>query len=88
MKTIWKFELQINDMQELTMPDGAEILSVANQNDKLCLWAMVNPSNENRRRYIEIIGTGRHIVEGMGIDREFIGTVFIGPFVWHVFERT
>jgi hypothetical protein len=84
---IWKFELKkITDMQKLTMPDGAELLSVANQNGNLCLWAMVDPSNEKQFRYIEVIGTGNPMPEYMGLDRQFIGTVLINPLVWHVFE--
>ena len=86
---IWKFELQITDLQEVTMPDGAELLSVANQNGSLCLWAMVDPdlSKEKRHRYIEIIGTGNPILVDVAIDRKFIGTAVVSPFVWHVFER-
>lgn len=84
---IWKFELAITDMQEVTMPDGAELLSVANQNGNLCLWAIVDPSKERRRRYIEIIGTGNPMPTDMGVDRKFIGTAVVNPFVWHVFER-
>lgn len=86
---IWKFELQITDLQEVTMPDGAELLSVANQNGSLCLWAMVDPDpyKEKRHRYIEIIGTGNPILVDVAIDRKFIGTAVVSPFVWHVFER-
>lgn len=87
MMVIWKFELLITDMQEVAMPVGAELLSVANQNGNLCLWAMVNPSKVNQHRYIEIIGTGNPVYVDMGIDRKFIGTVVINQFVWHVFER-
>lgn len=84
---IWKFELQITDMQELMMPEGAEFLSVANQNGSLCLWATVDPSKEKRHRYIEIIGTGNPMPMDTGVDRKFIGTAVVNPFVWHVFER-
>jgi hypothetical protein len=42
--TIWKFELEVTDLQEVVMPSGAEILSVGNQDGKLCLWAMVSPT--------------------------------------------
>lgn len=83
---IWKFELEITDLQGVTMPDGAELLSVANQNGNLCLWAMVDPLKEKRRRYIEIIGTGNPMPM-VGVDRKFIGTAVVDPFVWHVFER-
>lgn len=87
MKAIWKYNLAIQDNQILTMPHDAQILSVANQNGNLCLWAMVDPEANPVKRCIEIIGTGNPINTDIGTDREFIGTVVINPFVWHVFER-
>ena len=84
---IWKFELELTGMQELTMPEGAQLLSVANQNGNVYLWAMVDPKKEKRRRYIEIVGTGNQMSVDMGIERKFIGTAVVDPFVGHVFER-
>lgn len=49
---IWKVELAITDMQTVSMPDGAKLLSVANQNGNLCLWAMVDQRPRNARRGI------------------------------------
>ena len=84
---IWKYELQVTDMQPVEMPKGAELLSVANQNGTLCLWAKVDADKERETRHIEIIGTGNPIPQDMGVDRRFIGTAVVNPFVWHVFER-
>lgn len=84
---IWKFELQITDMQTKKMPVGAKILSVANQNGSLCLWAMCDTKKPGEDRVIEIIGTGNPVHMDMGVERTFIGTVVMNPFVWHVFER-
>lgn len=84
---IWKFELEITDTQQVRMPKGAQILSVANQNGKVCLWAMVNPNDSLESRCIEIIGTGNKVAFGPGVQRSFIGTVVVNPFVWHVFEQ-
>lgn len=81
--TIWKYELEITDRQTIQMPEGSQILSVANQNGKLCLWAIVSPANSDRDRVIEIIGTGNPMRIS---NRKFIGTVVIDPFVRHVFE--
>ena len=82
---VWKYELEITDRQELPLPAGAVILSVANQRGKLCLWAMVNPIVITSIRCIEIIGTGHQIQDLGGL--KYIGTVVIDPLVWHVFER-
>lgn len=84
---IWKFELKLTGMQEVRMPEGAELLSVANQNGNLCLWAMVDHRKKRQFRFIEIIGTGNLIPMDMGVDRKFIGTAVFDTFVWHVFER-
>lgn len=80
---IWKYELQLTDRQTVVMPIGSEILSVDNQRGSLCLWAMADPEQPEQNRNIEIIGTGNPMLDGR---REFIGTVVMNPFVWHVFE--
>lgn len=85
---IYKYTLQITDLQTIMLPVGAHILSVGNQHDYLCLWAMIDPSNEQQARTIEIIGTGNPIEVSQNINRRFIGTAIFTTFVWHVFERT
>lgn len=83
---IWKYELEITaDMQVIEMPMCSTILSVANQDGKLCLWAMGDTARAKEERRIEIIGTGNPINHRL-IERKFIGTVLVGTFVWHVFE--
>ena len=84
---IFKYSLLITDMQAIDMPKGAELLSVANQDGCLCLWAKVDADKQPETRFVEIIGTGNPIPQDMGVDRSFIGTVLMAPFVWHVFER-
>lgn len=43
---IWKYELRTEDTQQIEMLYKAEILSVANQDGNLCLWAMVDPKKK------------------------------------------
>ena len=62
-------------------------MSVANQDGTLCLWAMVDKNSPKTDIEIEIIGTGNPILFSGDFRRAFIGTVIIGDFVWHVFER-
>jgi len=89
-KEIWKFELETTDHQILKMPLGAEILTVQMQNDTPCLWALVEPSQEKERRFIEIFGTGHPLGYDMGVDRKYISTYQLhgGSLVFHVFENT
>ena len=91
MKTIWKFELKVEDKQTIIMPVGAEIISVQSQHLEPVLWAMVKTDGyeETEGRIIEVFGTGQEIPEDMGIERIYLGTFQLdgGSFVGHVFER-
>ena len=84
--TIWKFLIDTTDMQEIEMPEGAEILTVQLQHGKPCLWAIVNPEaacRQNRR--IETFGTG-HLMSEQA--RRYVGSyqLYGGDLVFHVFE--
>lgn len=82
--TIWKYELESDRQQAVHMPMEAQILSVAmDQSGRLCLWALVDPDANFQQRVIEVVGTGRPVSMN---ERDFIGTVVVVPFVWHVFE--
>lgn len=89
-KTIWKFELETTDNQEIKMPVGAEILTVQVQGETLCLWALVDPSAEKETRHFEMIGTGHPINYNTGVSRVYIGSYQLlgGELVFHVFEPT
>lgn len=85
-KRIFKYVLDIEDVQTVELPEGAEILSVHNQNELLCLWALCNPDAPKEARTIHIFGTGNPVCDNPG---RFIGTVLMwhGQLVWHVFEE-
>jgi hypothetical protein len=82
MKTIYKYPLTSQDCT-LTLPAGAEILTVKLQNDKPTLWALVDTEEDLKfSRHICIVGTGWQVEDNM----EYITTYLDGHFVWHVFE--
>lgn len=86
MWIIHKQRLEITDRQAILMPKGAEILSVANQLESVCIWYKCDPDAEKVSRRFAVVGTG-HLID----DRyhyKFIGTVLThgGMLVWHVFE--
>ena len=83
MKTIWKFPLELKGLQNISIPEGAEILNCAIQNGGVFLWALVGPSLPLQRREIEMIGTGNQIPEE---ERRYISTIIDGALVWHIFE--
>ena len=82
--TIWKYPLELKDSQAIKMPIGAEILSVDNQDGQLCLWARVDEERTKEYREIVILGTGNPIEEEPS---EFIGTLIVDSYVWHIFEN-
>jgi len=87
MKTIWKYELEITDEQEIKVPKGAKFLSVDFQGNSGCLWALVDSRKPKVTRTIAIKGTGNPIDPYE--DLSFIGTFQMrkGSLVWHVFEK-
>ncbi len=83
---IWKYQLDIVPEQQIQMPFGARMLTVQNQDDKICLWAIVDPTSYKVFRDISIIGTGIE-VDYNSLRGDYLGTVQILSLVWHVFER-
>lgn len=81
-KSVWKYELQIKDNQQIKIPERASFLSAANQNGKLCVWFLVDPTAHKIERTFAIVGTG-HPVSTENFD--FCATVLMGNFVWHIF---
>ena len=86
-RTIWKFRFEIVSPLRLSMPHGAEVLTVQDQDGAGCLWAIVESENKLESRYFEIFGTGQLIHGDMGVERRYVATFQQPPYVWHVFER-
>ena len=89
IESIWKFPIKVTDTQTIEVPKGAKIMSIttpmlAAKEELPCLYVMVNPAEEEKeKRAIEIYGTGHPIdcsidEQGMGVTRQFIGTVAMG----------
>lgn len=87
MHKVYKYELNFNDTQYISLPYGTEILSVGNQFEKLCMWVKFNTDEEMLFEFkIYVIGTGNQIpLPSKNIN--FIGTVMFGggKEVYHVF---
>lgn len=86
MKSIWKFPLGQSTHPILTMPEGAEILSVQAQRDEPQLWALVDPDAPKVKRQFHVYGTGWDVEQE---NLRFISTVQMhrGTFIFHVFEE-
>lgn len=82
---IWKYVLEIKDVQQISMPESAKLLTVQVQNNALCLWALVDKAKPMVEKMIKIYGTGNEI-PFFTRAKDYIGTVQMGQLVWHVFK--
>src|SRR6478735_269049 len=99
MSVIHKQTLEMTAVQKLTMPRGAEILSVREQGESICVWYRFEPEVTDQHapisstvytehRWIVIAGTGHECPPAS--KSKFLGTCMslAGRFVWHIFELT
>ena len=82
--TIWKYPLEIKDLQQLQVPRGGKVLSCGRDpNGQICVWILVYPERPKHIRAFRIFGTGNPF-EAPDM-HTFIGSIADGPFMWHVF---
>ena len=88
-KRIYKYPLNAIGSQQVMIPKGAEILTIQNQAEIACLWALVDTDQAPELRTIEIFGTGQKVPMVAAYERKYISTFQIdgGKFVFHAFER-
>jgi hypothetical protein len=81
VKSIYKYPLEATETQVLTLQ--GKVLSVGVQNDNIMIWAVHDDDAPERSVKIRVLGTGHSFV-GV-LESDFVGTVFIGRLVFHVF---
>lgn len=86
MTAIYKYPVQINDVQVLRLPRFSKPLSIQWQGTGLQLWALVKPDEPEQDYVLHCYGTG-HEVADLPANREFLGTVQLqsGSLVFHFF---
>lgn len=86
MSVIWKQILEPTNIQDIEVPDGAELLTARDQHEQLCVWFKCEPHKPMTTRKIAICGTGHDVPAGT----RYIGTCYLdgGILVFHVFEFT
>lgn len=80
MKTIYKYQL---DPGVTVLTLRGQILSVGVQGDDIMAWAVHDDSALERQVRVSVMGTGHPFVNAP--ESDFVGTVFLGPLVFHVF---
>lgn len=82
MKIIYKYPLEIN-ICTIELPIGSRVVCVHEQNLVPTIWVEQDLSKYKTDFMFCVIPTGGQIPE----DGHHIGTAFIGPNVWHVYQR-
>jgi len=86
MKTIYKYELKIQDQYQLDITGMREFLKIAEQDGKLYLWCLVETeSEENYIVDVYIQGIGNKITNASFNKRTYFDSVIMSNgLVWHV----
>jgi len=89
MEAIWKVQLSLVHIQQVSLPAGSEVLCVQMQNGIPCIWFIcldTDPDFAKETRTFIIYQTGG---EHYKIEGEYIGTFQLknGGLVFHVFEE-
>jgi len=85
MRTIHKYALEVTDRQTVSLPQGARILTAQLHEGQLVMWAEVDDLSDDREeRTVRIFGTGNPIAHGFTLD--YIASVQMRPYVWHIYE--
>lgn len=99
MRTIHKYKLHRQHVNEIKMPFGAILLCanlqrMPNRHSEIMLWAEVDTNRVKTVRRIRLFGTGQDLAIEEGrpgtfadTRRKYVDTVFDhGGFVWHVYD--
>lgn len=84
---VWRYEVRPLTTQQISMPQGAQVLSVAEHPlGDVSLWALVDTNAEREMREFTVAGTGWAVNPDSA---RYIGTVPLREgLVFHVFETT
>ena len=87
MSSIFKYPIQIAGLQEINMPQYADIMSVQTQNGYPYIWALVDPSRPLKKVVLKVFTTGGEVPDYLHKHHKFIGTFQTGEgFVGHLFQ--
>jgi len=87
MLQIFKYQIKVQDVVEIEMPQGASVLTVQAQYGVPCIWAIVDPEQPLETRHFRIFGTGQPIEIESALNC-YINTFQLldGQFIGHLFE--
>lgn len=89
MRTIYKQELPIEDVQVVEMPKDAIILHIGVQRGRPCMWYECDTDAPRTTMTIMCYGTGHPMPDKDEADLNYLGTVLLHDdrAVFHFYER-
>ncbi|MBR1525214.1 MAG: hypothetical protein IJ640_00950 [Prevotella sp.] len=89
MRTIYKQELPIEDVQEVEIFKGATILHIGVQRGRPCMWYECDTDAPRTTMTIMCYGTGHPMPDKDEADLNYLGTVLLHDdrAVFHFYER-
>lgn len=81
-KTICKYEIHNGKETHIAMPSAAKVVHADVQEGHVFIWAEVDTEANSVLRKFSYFGTGHDIPK----NAVYIGTVFQGEYVWHIYE--
>jgi hypothetical protein len=87
MTIIYKYEIPITDYFCLDLPLGASFLSIQLQNGKPVIWYLVDRHAAMKYEHFCVVGTGIELPSWYGIRLQYLDTIQIESFVWHIFQK-
>ena len=86
MQRIWKYQIELTDIQTIFAPKNAEHLCVQVQHEVICIWVKVDLFNEvpEEEMTIFVHGTGHELLSQTAM---YLGTFQKagGDLIFHVF---
>lgn len=85
MKTIWKYDIKIEDSFTLSFPCTSEFLAVQEQRGEAVMWCEVDPDSPQVNRTMFVVGTGHKVPADA---QNYLGTFQLrsGIFVFHLYS--
>jgi len=90
MKTIWKKQIEVTDVQVVEVPHNSTFLCVQVQNEVPCIWYLVPDTETELRDQIQlmIFETGNPIPDVGIFGIPYLGTFQMhGGQIWHLFGK-
>lgn len=87
MRTVWKYKLNLGET-EWVLPHSHKVVATGIQDDgQIYIWVeqSAEPKQEGSKKTFHVVGTGHALPEKYP-HVDHVGTVFMGPFVWHIYK--